>query len=219
MAAARGEHKRSLFSRILLPIVLFCVLEGIKTPAREVNGIKGGVKMTIVEYNGKKPRIGKGVFIAPGAAVIGDVTIGDGASVWFGAVIRGDFGAIRIGAGSSVQDNTVIHVMPDCETIIGEEVTVAHGAVLHGCRVKKGAVVGMRAVVMDFCEVGEEAMIAAGSVVTNRMIIPPRHLAAGAPAEVKKEIDGASLMWVAASTSSYRELAQSYLKQKIGYKA
>lgn len=172
--------------------------------------------MTIVEYNGKRPRIGKGVFIAPGAAVIGDVTIGDGASIWFGAVIRGDFGRIHIGAGSSVQDNTVVHVMPDCETVIGEDVTVAHGAVLHGCRVEKGAVIGMRSVVMDFCEVGEEAMIAAGSVVTNRMVIPSRHLAAGAPAEVKKEIDGASLMWVAASTSSYRELARSYLQQGIG---
>ena len=172
--------------------------------------------MIILEYGGKKPQIGKGVFIAPGASIIGDVTIGDGASIWFGAVIRGDYGRIRIGGGTSVQDNTVIHVMPDCETIIGEDVTVAHGAILHGCRVSRGAIIGMRSVVMDFSEIGEEAMIAAGSVVTERTIVPARHLAAGVPALVKKEVSGSSLAWVAASTRAYRELAGSYLQQGLG---
>lgn len=172
--------------------------------------------MIILGYNGKEPRIGKGVFIAPGATVIGDVTIGDGASIWFGAVIRGDFGRIRIGSGSSIQDNAVIHVMPDCETVVGDNVTVAHSAVLHGCRIGRGAIIGMRSVVMDFCEIGEEAMIAAGSVVTDKTIIPARHLAAGVPARIKKEIAGASLMWVTSSSSSYQELAQSYLRQDIG---
>lgn len=172
--------------------------------------------MTILEYKGKRPQIGKGVFIAPGASIIGDVIIGDGASVWFGAVIRGDFGSIRIGSGSSIQDNTVIHVMPDCETLIGENVTVAHGAVLHGCRVGRGAVIGMRSVLQDFCEIGEEAMIAAGSVVTNGTVVPARHLAAGVPAKIKKEISGSSRMWVTGSSSSYRELARSYLEQGVG---
>lgn len=172
--------------------------------------------MIILGYNGKEPRIGKGVFIAPGATVIGDVTIGDGASIWFGAVIRGDFGRIRIGSGSSIQDNAVIHVMPDCETVVGDNVTVAHSAVLHGCRIGRGAIIGMRAVVQDFCEIGEEAMIAAGSVVTDRTIIPARHLAAGVPARVKKEIAGTSLMWVSSSAASYRKLAQSYLQQGMG---
>lgn len=174
--------------------------------------------MTILEFNGKRPQIGKDVFIAPGASIIGDVTIGDGASIWFGAVIRGDFGRIRIGGGSSVQDNTVIHVMPDCETIVGEDVTVAHGAILHGCSIGKGAVIGMRSVVMDFSEIGAEAMIAAGSVVKERTIVPPRHLAAGVPAEVKKEISGRSLAWIATSTRAYRELAGSYLQQGMGRK-
>lgn len=175
--------------------------------------------MTILEYGGKRPLIGKDVFIAPGASIIGDVTIGDGASIWFGAVIRGDFGKIRIGSGSSIQDNTVIHVMPDCETIIGDGVTIAHGAVVHGCRIGRGALIGMRAVVLDFCEIGAEAMIAAGSVVIDRTVIPARHLAAGVPAQVKKEISGTSLMWVANSASSYQKLAQSYLKQGIGHRA
>ncbi|HOA35580.1 MAG TPA: gamma carbonic anhydrase family protein [Bacillota bacterium] len=172
--------------------------------------------MIIMEYGGKKPQIGKNVFIAPGAAIIGDVIVEEGASIWFGAVIRGDFGRIYIGSGSSIQDNCVIHVMPDCETVIGENVTVAHGAVLHGCRIGRGAIIGMRAVVQDFCEIGEEAMIAAGSVVTDRTIIPARHLAAGVPARVKKEIAGTSLMWVSSSAASYRKLAQSYLQQGMG---
>ncbi len=172
--------------------------------------------MLILEFEGKRPQIGKGVFIAPGATIIGDVIIGDGASIWFGAVIRGDFGKIRIGSGSSIQDNTVIHVMPDCETIIGDDVTVAHGAVVHGCNISRGAMIGMRAVLQDFCEIGEEAMVAAGSVVTDRTIVPARHLAAGVPARVKKEISGTSMIWVATSTSSYRELAKRYLQQGVG---
>ena len=169
----------------------------------------------IIEFERKKPEIAEGAFIAPTATIIGNVVVEDGASIWFGAVLRGDFGRIIVGKGSSVQDNVVVHVIPDCETAIGENVTVAHGAVLHGCTIDRGAIVGMGAVVQDFAQVGEEAMIAAGSVVPSNMKIPPRHLVAGVPAEVKKEITGASLMWVATSASMYRELAEKYRNQEI----
>ncbi|MEW5784168.1 MAG: gamma carbonic anhydrase family protein [Bacillota bacterium] len=170
----------------------------------------------IIEYNGKKPQVDSGAFIAPNATLIGDVLVEHGASIWFGAVLRGDFGKIIVGKGSSVQDNVVIHTMPDCETVIGEDVTVAHGSVLHGCTIHRGAIIGMRSVLQDFSEVGEQAMLAAGSVVTANMKIPARHLAAGVPAAVKKEIEGTSLMWVASSAAYYKELAQSYLEQGIG---
>jgi carbonic anhydrase/acetyltransferase-like protein (isoleucine patch superfamily) len=170
----------------------------------------------IIDYAGKKPRIGAGVFIAPTATIIGDVIVEEGANIWFGAVLRGDFGRIVVGKGSSIQDNVVIHVMPDCETVIGEGVTVAHGSVLHSCLIKKGAIIGMRSVLQDFCEIGEQAMVAAGSVVTDYTIIPDRHLAAGAPATVRKKIDGASMIWVEISAASYRELALSYMEQGIG---
>ncbi len=173
----------------------------------------------LVEFEGKKPQVGKGVFIAPTATLIGDVEVGEGASIWYGAVLRADFGKIRVGKGSSIQDNAVVHVIPDCETVIGDEVTVAHGAVLHGCTIEKGAIIGMGAVVQDFARVGEEAMVAAGSVVTTNMVIPPRHLAAGVPAAIKKEITGASLLWVSTSAPMYRELAARYIKQGIGVKA
>lgn len=164
----------------------------------------------IIEFEGKKPRVAPNAFVAPTAVLIGDVEVGEEASIWFGAVLRGDYGRIVVGRGSSIQDNVVVHVMPDCETIIGEDVTVAHGAVLHGCRIERGATIGMNAVLQDFCVIGAEAMVAAGGVVTANATIPARHLAAGAPAVVKKEIEGASLAWVLQSAPMYRELARRY---------
>ena len=139
----------------------------------------------LIEYKGKKPQVAENVFLAPNATLIGDVTVEEGASIWFGAQLRGDFGKIVIGACSSIQDNAVIHVLPGGATIVEEHVTVAHGAVLHTCALKKGSVVGMNAVVMDNAVVGEQAIIAAGSVVADGAQIPARHLAAGAPAVPK----------------------------------
>ena len=170
----------------------------------------------IIEFEGKKPQIAEDAFIAPTATLIGDVIVEAGASIWFGAVLRGDFGRIIVRKGSSIQDNVVVHVIPECETVIGENATVAHGAILHGCTIEKGAIVGMGSIVQDFCVIGEEAMIAAGSVVPTNMKVPPRHLAAGVPAQVKKEIAGASLMWVMQSAPMYQELARKYLKQGLG---
>ncbi len=172
----------------------------------------------IVEFDGKKPSLHPNCFIAPTASLIGDVVVEEGASIWFGAVLRGDFGRITVKKGSSVQDNVVVHIIPECETIIGENVTIAHGVVLHGCHIDRGAVVGMNAVVQDFCRIGEEAMIAAGSVVPSNMEVPPRHLAAGSPAKIKKEITGNSLMWISQSASMYQELANRYIEQGLGIK-
>lgn len=170
----------------------------------------------LIEFEGKKPQVAEGAFIAPTATLIGDVIVEEGASIWFGAVLRGDFGRIIIKKGSSVQDNTVLHVIPDCETVVGENVTVAHGAVLHGCTIEKGAIVGMNSVIQDFAVIGEESMVAAGSVVPANMQVPKRHLVAGVPAEVKKEITGSSLMWVSQSAPMYQELARKYMDQGIG---
>jgi carbonic anhydrase/acetyltransferase-like protein (isoleucine patch superfamily) len=170
----------------------------------------------LIEYNGKKPRVSEKAFLAPDATLIGDVTVEEGASIWPGARLRGDFGKIVVGACSSIQDNAVIHVLPGGATIVEEHVTVAHGAVLHNCTVKRGSVVGMNAVVMDNAVVGEQAMIAAGSVVASGTEIPARHLAAGTPAVVKKELSGQALWWVEASSAAYVHLAESYLAQVIG---
>ncbi len=165
----------------------------------------------IYEYREKRPRIGTGVWIAPTATIIGDVELGDGASVWFGAVLRGDEGSIVIGRGSNVQDNAVIHTTAELPTILGEDVTIGHGALLEGCTIAKGAVIGMGAIVLHQAVVGERAMIAAGSVVTPGSIIPAGTLAAGSPAQVRKELGGGALRSVDHSPKAYHELTLRYL--------
>lgn len=172
--------------------------------------------MQLIEYQGKKPIVAEGAFIAPGAYLIGDVTVEEGASIWFGAVLRGDFGKIFVGKNSSIQDNVVIHVLPGGETRVGSDVTVAHGAVLHNCRVEDGAVIGMNAVLLDNSVVGEQAMVAAGSVVGTGANMPARHLVTGAPAAPKKEIAGDALNWVKQSAVAYTYLAKTYTEAGIG---
>ncbi|MDR0787408.1 MAG: gamma carbonic anhydrase family protein [Gemmatimonadota bacterium] len=167
----------------------------------------------IVDFEGVSPRIHPSAWIAPNATVIGNVEIGAEASVWYGAVIRGDGGehVIRIGARTSVQDNCVVHVSDQGPTLIGEEVTIGHGAVLESCEIGRGALVGMNAVVLQQVVIGEQSLIAAGSVVAAGSVIPARSLAAGAPAKVKKEISGASLDWVEGSAAHYVDLSRRYL--------
>jgi len=169
----------------------------------------------MVEYDGKRPRIGQDVFIAPTAVVIGDVEIGDGASIWYGVVLRGDEGHIHIGRGSNVQDNAVIHTTPQLPTVVKENVTIGHGALLEGCTIENGAVVGMGAIVLHQAVVGEQAMVGAGGVVTPGTLVPPRTLAAGSPAVVKKELSGAALASVERSAKIYHELSQHYLAQRL----
>lgn len=171
--------------------------------------------MIIVEYQGKKPRIAEGVFIAPTAVLIGDVSVGEGSSIWYGTVLRADFGKITIGKNTSIQDNVVIHMTPGGETKIGDNCTIAHGVVLHTATIGDGSVVGMNAVLLDNCVVGDQCMIAAGSVVTSGSSIPGRHLAAGSPATPKKEISGEALNWVTASSMAYSHLAKTYLDQGL----
>jgi carbonic anhydrase/acetyltransferase-like protein (isoleucine patch superfamily) len=164
-----------------------------------------------IEWQGKVPVVADNAFVAPTAVLIGDVTIEPGASIWFGAVLRGDFGSIAVRRGANVQDNVVVHVDADHPTVVGERATIGHGAVLEACVIERGAVVGMNAVVMNGVVVGEEAMIAAGAVVPEGMVIPARHLAAGVPATVKKELSGRSLEWVGMAAAEYQELAKTYL--------
>lgn len=170
----------------------------------------------ILTFEGKTPKIGKGVFIAPTASIIGDVTLADGVSVWFGAVLRGDEAAIRIGENTSVQDNAVIHVYEGHDTQIDDNVTIGHGAILEACHVKSGALIGMNAVVLDRAVVGCRALVAAGSVVLEDQQIPDEMLAAGAPAKLKKRLEGSSQKWLAVGAPAYVRLTKQYRSQGIG---
>ncbi len=169
----------------------------------------------VLSFGGKSPRIHPSAWVAPTATLIGDVVVEENASIWFGAVLRGDDPdhEIRVGARTSVQDNCVIHVSARGPTLIGPEVTVGHGAVLESCTIGRGALIGMNAVVLQRAEIGEEALIAAGAVVGEGAVIPARHLAAGTPARVKKELEGESLRWILTSADHYVELGARYLEE------
>lgn len=173
---------------------------------------------TILTYGGMSPRIHPTAWVAPNAAIIGNVVIEENASIWFGAVLRGDEPEheIRVGARTSIQDNCVIHVSAQGPTLIGPEVTVGHGAVLESCTIGRGALIGMNAVVLQRAVVEEEALIAAGAVVGEGATIPARHLAAGTPARVKKELAGESLRWILTSADHYVELAARYRAEHGG---
>jgi carbonic anhydrase/acetyltransferase-like protein (isoleucine patch superfamily) len=169
----------------------------------------------LLAFGGRSPRVHPTAFIAPTAVLIGDVEVGEEASVWFGAVLRADDAVhgIRIGARTSIQDNCVLHVSARGPTLVGSDATIGHGAIFESCTVGDGALVGMNAVILQGAVIGERALVAAASVVPENMQVPPGTLVAGAPARVRKEIAGESERWVRESAGHYAELARAYRSQ------
>jgi carbonic anhydrase/acetyltransferase-like protein (isoleucine patch superfamily) len=152
-------------------------------------------------------------WIAPGAMLIGDVAVGPDSSIWYGCVLRGDLHYIRVGARSNLQDVTVVHVTRNrFPTEIGDEVTVGHRAVVHGCRVADGALIGIGAIVLDGAEVGEGALIGAGAVVTPGTRVPARALVLGTPARVVRPLADAELAEQRARTLRYVETARAHAR-------
>jgi phenylacetic acid degradation protein len=158
------------------------------------------------EINGVVPVVDPTAFVHPMATLVGDVIVGPGCYVAPGASLRGDFGRITLERGSNVQDNCVMHGFPGTDTIVEEDGHIGHGAILHGCIVKKNAMVGMNAVVMDEAVVGESAIVAACAFVKAGMVIPPRGLAVGAPAKVIRQLSDEELKWKVSGTRSYHDL-------------
>jgi carbonic anhydrase/acetyltransferase-like protein (isoleucine patch superfamily) len=162
------------------------------------------------ELGGKRPSIHPDAYIAPTAVLIGDVDIGAGASVWFGAVLRGDEAQIKVGAGANIQDNAVIHCAHNLPTVIEQDASVGHSAQLEGCVVEQGAVVGMGATMLQRSRLGKGSLLAAGSVLAEGSEVPAGHMAAGVPAKVKKPLDGSSGNWVGITAQHYRDRAAAY---------
>lgn len=163
-------------------------------------------------YKGMEPRIAATAFIEASAQVIGDVHVGEHSSIWFNCVIRGDVHHIRIGANSNIQDGTVIHVTGGLyPTLIGNFVTVGHGAMLHGCTIKDRSLVGIGAIVLDDAVIGEESFIAAGSLVTPGTVIPPRSMVMGSPARVRRQITEDELARIDQHWKNYIEYKNTYL--------
>jgi carbonic anhydrase/acetyltransferase-like protein (isoleucine patch superfamily) len=145
--------------------------------------------VSVFPYLGHRPVLDPTAFVAPSASVVGDVVVGVESSVWYGAVIRGDVMPIRIGARTSIQDNSVLHATGGwCDTLVGDDCTIGHSVILHGCKVGHRVLVGMGSIVLDEAEIGDGAMIGAGSLVTARSKIPPGVLAHGRPCKVVREL-------------------------------
>lgn len=162
-------------------------------------------------FEGRWPSLAEGAWIAPGACVVGDVTLGSEVSVWYAAVLRGDVESISIGDRSNVQDGAVLHVTRDgYPCVIGAEVTIGHRAVVHGCRVGEGALIGIGAIVLDGARIGEEALVAAGSVVTPDAEIAPRTLVLGTPARPVRELGAEELALQRERTLAYVQTARGH---------
>jgi carbonic anhydrase/acetyltransferase-like protein (isoleucine patch superfamily) len=172
----------------------------------------------VLPFCGKTPRIHPTAFIAPTAVLIGDVTIGEESSVWFGALLRGDDPnhAVVVGPRTSIQDNCVVHVGKWGPTLIGAGVTVGHGANFESCTIGDRTLVGMNAVILPGATIGTECVLAANTVVLEGEEIPDRSVVAGVPGVVKKTIDGSAAGWIERSSAHYVELSRKYLAQGIG---
>ena len=171
--------------------------------------------MMIKPFGNTNPKIHQSAFITDDAIVIGDVEIGEDASIWFGSIVRGDVNYIRIGARTNIQDSTVIHVSSKTHsTVLEEEITVGHRVTLHGCYVERGSLIGIGSIILDGARIGKQSLVAAGSLVTPGTVIPPRSLVMGAPAKVKRLLTPDELQKLDLSWQNYVELARRYRSEQ-----
>jgi carbonic anhydrase/acetyltransferase-like protein (isoleucine patch superfamily) len=166
--------------------------------------------MPLIPFEGSTPDVEAAAFIADNATLIGRVVIASGASVWFGVVMRGDTDDLSLGERSNLQDNVVVHADPGSPAVIGAGVSVGHGAVVHGCRIEDGCLIGMNATVLNRAVIGAQSLVAAGAVVLEDTVIPPRSLVAGVPAKVRRELTDDEVAGLARNAETYAERALVY---------
>ena len=165
----------------------------------------------LIEYLGKRPKLHESVFVAEGAQLIGDVTIGLDSSIWFNTVVRGDVNFVKIGDRTNVQDNSVIHVTYEkFPTIIASNVTIGHAAIIHGCTIDGFCLIGMGAILLDGCKIGEHSLVAAGSLVREGFMVPARSLVAGVPARVVRVLKDEELRRLEESAQHYVNYVSNY---------
>ncbi len=169
----------------------------------------------ILPYQGVWPTVADSAFIAPGAVVIGNVTIGEDASIWFNTSVRGDIAPIAIGDRSNVQDGTLVHVNADAPVLIGEDVTIGHTAIIHGTVIEDRVLVGMGAIVMSYSRVGADAVIAAGALIPERAEVPPGAVMVGVPAKERSQLDESQRAHLGGIHSRYVTVSRMY-KTELG---
>jgi carbonic anhydrase/acetyltransferase-like protein (isoleucine patch superfamily) len=167
----------------------------------------------IYDYDGRTLKADGAYFVAPSADVIGSVHLGHEASVWFGAVLRGDNDWIHIGAGTNVQDGSIIHVDPGVPVVVGANVTIGHGVMLHGCVIEDGCLIGNRAMVLDGARIGAGSLIGAGAVVTPNKVIPPGSVVMGSPGRIIRQVEPRDLEWITHGNEAYRIKARDYQRR------
>jgi len=173
--------------------------------------------VAIQTVSGLTPSFGRGVFLASTAVVVGEVALGDDVSVWYNVVVRGDIHWIRIGARSNLQDGVIVHVERGLyPTVLAEDVSVGHGAMLHGCTIGAGSLVGMGAVVLNQAVIGDGSLVAAGAVVREGFVAPPRSLVVGVPAVVKRPLTDGEAARAMETAARYVAYKNSYLEQGLG---
>ncbi len=178
-----------------------------------------GVLGLVRSHHGVMPKIDPSVFVAEGAVVIGDVSIGEASSVWYRCVVRGDVNFIRIGSRTNLQDGCIVHVHQKTHPcLVGDDVTAGHGVILHGCTVKDRCLIGIDATVLDGAVIGEEAIVGAGSLVAPGTVVPPRRLALGRPAKVVRELTDRDLAWIRESAANYARYAREAIEEYRGSK-
>jgi carbonic anhydrase/acetyltransferase-like protein (isoleucine patch superfamily) len=167
---------------------------------------------SLIRYKGKQPQVGERVFLAEGACLVGDVSIGDDSSVFYNAVLRGDLAEIKIGKRTNIQDNVCIHVSTGVGVSIGDEVTIGHGAVLHGCTIEDNVLVGMGAIIMDGALVMKNCIIGAGALVTAGKNFPEGSLVMGAPAQIIRTLTADEIKNVKTGVEHYLDAKDELLK-------
>ena len=155
------------------------------------------------------------VFVAPGAQVVGQVSIGPKSSIWFGSIVRADVDIIKIGEGCNIQDGSILHVSYGHPVVLEDMVTVGHGAILHGCYVKEGALIGIGSIILDGARVGQGTVVGAGSLVLENIVLPDRTLVAGHPARVIRELSAQEVQKFRNTASRYIKHAQRYLSEEL----
>ena len=168
--------------------------------------------MKVYAFEGIVPVVDPLAYVHPTAVLIGDVIVGPRCYVGANAVLRGDLGRLVLHAGSNLQDTCVMHGFPDCDTVVEEDGHVGHGAVLHGCRIGRNAMVGMNAVIMDNAFIGEESIVAALAFVKADMQVPPRSLVAGVPGKIVRQVSEQEIAWKTTGTGLYQDLASRSLR-------
>ncbi len=174
------------------------------------NSENEGARVLFIPYNGITPTVHESVFIAPGAYIIGDVTIDEESTVWFNAVLRGDDGPITIGKRCSIQDNTTVHLYEGSPVVIGDDVTIGHNVILHGCKIGRSSIIGMGSTLLDNVEVGEECIIGANTLLAGGIKIPPRSLVLGSPGKVVRELTEKDLQMLQYSSENYVQKGKEY---------